>query len=89
MTEGDTLAEGIRIKHPHRGDAVLRMAENTQGAFVVVDEDQIQDGMERLYRLGFFVEPTSAVVWHGLNQVIGHIPEPIIVILTGSGYKNS
>lgn len=85
--EGPTVAEGIRIQHPVRGDAVFRMVESSDGLFVAVDEENILAGQADLARRGFFVEPTSAVVWPALDRLIGGIPEPIVVILTGSGFK--
>ena len=87
VTEGPTLAEGIRIQYPIRGDTALSVVENSQGRFVVVDEEEIMPGVKQLARRGFFVEPTSATVWAALEKVIADLPEPILVILTGSGYK--
>ncbi|HZD56136.1 MAG TPA: pyridoxal-phosphate dependent enzyme [Anaerolineales bacterium] len=86
--EGATVAEGIRIQHPVRGDAVFRMVESNDGMFVAVDEEAILPGQAELARRGFFVEPTSAVVWPALGRLIGDLPEPIAVILTGSGFKS-
>lgn len=86
--EGETKAEGIRARNPLRSGSLLKLVYDTQGFFVVVDEDQITLGRDQLGRRGLFVEPTSAVVWSGLEQVIGHVPEPIVVILTGSGLKS-
>jgi threonine synthase len=86
--EGTTAAEGIRIQHPVRGDAVFKMVESSEGLFVAVDEEEILPGQEQLARRGFFVEPTSAVTWPALSQMVGDLPEPIVVILTGSGFKS-
>lgn len=89
VSEGQTLAEGIRIRHPVHGDAVYQMVEKNSGYFVAVDEEEILLGQESLAKRGFFVEPTSAVVWPALQQVIGRIPDPIVVVLTGSGFKST
>jgi threonine synthase len=88
VTEGDTIAEGVRIKFPLRGDALLQAVSSTNGRFVAVDEEKIITGRDELARRGFFVEPTSAIVWDALTQVIGQVPEPIVVLLTGSGLKS-
>jgi threonine synthase len=88
VAEGRTLAEGIRIIHPVRGDAVLQAVAESGGQFLAVDEEQIRSGQESLARLGLFVEPTSAVVWDALDQAAGGLPKPIVVVLTGSGYKS-
>ncbi len=87
VTEGETLAEGVRLKHPVRGDIVLRAVEASQGFFVAVEEEHILPSRDQLALLGLYVEPTSALVWDALHQVVGQVPEPIVVILTGSGYK--
>ncbi len=87
-TEGRTLAEGVRVKYPLRGDAVLHQVETTQGTFVAVDEDHILPGRDQLNRLGLPVEPTSALVWDALEQVLSQLPEPVVVILTGAGFKS-
>jgi threonine synthase len=87
VTEGQTRAEGVRIKHPLRGDAVLQAIDRSAGKVVAVEENEIIPGRDHLARLGFFVEPTSAIVWGALKQVAGFVPEPIVVILTGSGFK--
>jgi threonine synthase len=87
VTEGDTLAEGVRIKHPVRGDVVIKTVRESGGQFVVVEEGDIMPGRDELASFGFNVEPTSAIVWNALNQVITQAPEPISVILTGAGFK--
>lgn len=87
VTEGDTLAEGVRVRHPLRGDALLRILESSEGMLLAVDEGDILPGRDQLARRGLYVEPTSAIVWDAIRQIINRIPEPIVVILTGSGLK--
>lgn len=88
VTEGDTLAEGVRIKHPIRGDALLQIVAESRGQFIAVDEEAILPGRDELARRGLYVEPTSAIVWSALSQVANQVPDPIAVVLTGSGYKS-
>ena len=87
VTEGNTLAEGIKTRFPLRGDAILQAAESSGGSFVVVDEADILRGRDELAAQGFYVEPTSAVVWSALEQILPGCPDPVVVMLTGSGYK--
>jgi len=89
VTEGETLAEGVRVLRPVRGDELLRIVEMSGGAFVAVDETDILPGRDELAQLGFYVEPTSAIVWNALAQIIEQLPDPIVVVLTGSGYKSN
>lgn len=88
VTEGQTLAEGVKVRNPVRGDALLREVKSTQGSFVAVDEEHILRGRDELAQRGFSVEPTSALVWNALEQVISDLKDPIVVILTGAGFKS-
>jgi threonine synthase len=88
IVEGDTMAEGIRIVHPLRGDDVLRAVESSAGRIVAVEEDEISAGRDALSRRGLYVEPTSAVVWAALTRLLDDLPDPVVVVLTGSGYKS-
>jgi threonine synthase len=88
ISEGQTVAEGIRVRYPVRGDAVVRAVEETGGMFVAVDEEDILVGRDELARQGFYVENTSAVVWKAIQAIRGKVPEPIVAVLTGSGLKN-
>ncbi|MFV2044103.1 MAG: pyridoxal-phosphate dependent enzyme [Anaerolineales bacterium] len=87
VREQETLAEGIQIVHPLRGDAVLRAVEETGGAFVAVEEAEIERGLSELAQRGFLVEPTSAVIWPALEKLRSDLPEPVVAVLTGSGFK--
>ncbi len=87
VTEAPTLAEGVRIRTPLRAEAVIRMMQANGGRFVSVDEDDILPGRDALARLGFYVEPTSALIWRALEENIAGLPDPVVAILTGSGYK--
>ena len=88
VAEGETAAEGIRIRYPIHGDAVFKIVEESEGLFIAADEYEIITGQQSLARRGFYVEPTSAVVLPALNKVLGKVPGPIVVVLTGSGYKS-
>jgi len=87
VTEGQTLAEGVRVKRPLRAGALLQMVEAGHGEFIPVDEADILRGRDELARRGLYVEPTSAITWSALEQTIERLPEPVVVMLTGSGYK--
>ncbi|NUM46746.1 MAG: pyridoxal-phosphate dependent enzyme [Anaerolineales bacterium] len=88
VTEGETVAEGVRVSIPIRGDAVLFAIQSSQGTLLAAPEEHILLGRNELARRGFYVEPTSAIVWDALGQIIEQAPEPVVVILTGSGLKS-
>jgi threonine synthase len=85
--EQETLAEGIRILQPLRKDAILRAVDETGGAMVALEEAEIERGLAELALRGFLVEPTSAVIWPALEQLLPDLPEPVVAVLTGSGFK--
>ncbi|MBN1148942.1 MAG: pyridoxal-phosphate dependent enzyme [Anaerolineales bacterium] len=88
VSEGETLAEGVRIYRPMRGDVILQMILENQGLFVAVEEADILPGRDQLARLGFNVELTSAIVWSALAQTFAELPDPVAVLLTGAGFKS-
>ena len=87
VAEGETLAEGVRVQSPLRGDQALQMVRSSGGTLVAVDEPDILPGQRALAERGLYVEPTAAIVWKALETLSAELPEPIVVILTGSGLK--
>lgn len=88
VREGETQAEGIRIQQPLRGDAVLQAVTQSGGRMLAVEEAEITAGRLALASRGLWVEPTSAVVWPALQQVLPELPDPVALVLTGSGFKS-
>ncbi|MBI2758185.1 MAG: pyridoxal-phosphate dependent enzyme [Chloroflexi bacterium] len=81
-----TLAEGVRTRSL-RAEAVVKITRESGGRFTSVDEAFILSGRDALANRGFYVEPTSALVWRALEESISSLPDPVVAILTGSGYK--
>jgi len=81
------MAEGVRVQQPLRIKAVLEAVGRNNGSIEITNEEDILPGRNRLAGLGFYVEPTSAIVWSVLNKRISELTDPIVVILTGSGCK--
>jgi threonine synthase len=52
-----------------------------------VDEEKILPARDSLAHAGLFVEPTSAIVWAALSDIAAELPDPIVLILGGSGLK--
>jgi threonine synthase len=86
VAENPTLAEGVRVRYPLRAETVLRVVASF-GSVCAVDEEEIMPAREALAHLGFYVEPTSAIVWPVLTQKLQDLPDPVVVVLTGSGLK--
>jgi threonine synthase len=89
VTESPTVAEGIRVRHPLRGDTVLQWLERNRGLIVAVDEADILEGRDQLSKQGFYVEATSGVIWKPILDLAEQIPGPIVAVLTGSGLKTT
>ena len=89
VQEGETRAEGVRVRFPVRGDAVLDAVAATGGTIVAVAEDELMRAWEVLGRAGLNVEPTSAVVWTAATLLLEDLPDPAVAILTGSGFRAS
>ena len=88
-SSGATRAEGVAITKPVRGKRILQALTETNGQTLVVDEEEIESAHQFSARLGFFIEPTSALVFAGLVQIHEQIEkdEVVVLSLTGSGLK--
>ncbi len=86
---GTSLAEGLAINPPVRGRRLLQAVRESQGTCVMVTEEEIVQARDRMAHLGFYIEPSSAVVVAALKQVyaVSKPGETIVVPLTGSGLK--
>lgn len=89
VSENPTAAEGVRVRYPLRGDAVLRAVASSNGKMLAVREERILSARDQLARRGLYVEPTSALVWDALEQLQGNLPQPVAVVLTGAGLKSA
>ena len=82
-----TIAEGTQILKPVRGEQILTSLQRVKDELIAIDEEEILPAHDELAKLGFYVEPTSAMVWAAYRHYGSHWPEPIVLILTGSGLK--
>ncbi len=87
VVELPTVAEGVRVRYPVRVDAILKELKPSGGEFIAVPEENILPAFNYLTRMGFYAEPTSALAWAAYDTLKGKLPEPVIIILTGSGLK--
>jgi threonine synthase len=84
-----TVAGGLSVAEPARAGELRALAADQDLRFISVPENCILPGRDHLAAKGFYVEPTSAVVWDALNQTQAGLPDPIVAILTGSGLKHN
>ena len=92
--EGETIAGGIRISNPGRGDQVLEAIRATGATAVSVTDEAILSHQALLGRReGIFAEPTSCAALAGLVRLLEtkaiHPQDSVVVPLTGSGLKDT
>ena len=82
-----TIAGGISVSEPVRAAELHALAATQDLRFISVAEKSILSGRDHLAAKGFYVEPTSAVVLDALNKTHKELPDPIVIVLSGSGLK--
>ncbi len=89
ITKGDTIAEGIAIAKPIRGRQIIPAIKESGGEIISVSESQILESLKMMGRIGYYIEPTSAVAVAGAKTYLKETPsgETIVVPLTGTGLK--
>lgn len=89
-----TCADSIDVDVPRRSGDAQRAIEESNGASIVVDDDQIRDALATLGREeGLFVEPAGAAALAGIRRArdrgtIDH-GERTVAVLTGDGLKDT
>ena len=81
-----TIAGGVAVRYPKQLPALMR--EMPPGSrMTAVQEKDILPAVETLAHQGLYVEPSSALVWAAMMNIVVELPEPIVLILSGSGLK--
>jgi threonine synthase len=84
-----TIADGIEIGAPARGDQILDAVRRFDGLVVEVDDETIAGTAEQLCGRGIFIEPTAAAPLAAVATLPTALLDagPIVVPLTGAGLK--
>ena len=90
----NTIAKSIAIGNPADGFQVLEVIRATGGWGAMVSDDEIIDAVQLLAATeGVFTEPAGGTTLAAAKRLIetGRIPrdEPIVVCITGNGYKTA
>lgn len=85
-----SVADGISIVDPARGQSLLSAIYQSKGIATCVSDDEILMAQREMASMGFFVEPTSAVACAALTQNADLFDgtQDVVVILSGTGLKN-
>jgi threonine synthase len=82
-----TLAEGVRVRMPVRARALIEHITPAKGTFISIGEAEIQSSYQQLAHRGYYVEPTSALVWAAYRELHHNLPQPAVAVLSGNGLK--
>jgi threonine synthase len=93
VEEKETIAGGVRISNPGRGQEVLGAVRESGGQAIAVADDAILKHQQMIARSeGIFPEPTSCVPLAGLEKLreagVLKADDVIVVPLTGFGLKD-
>jgi threonine synthase len=88
---GETMAEGIAIEHPVRGEQILAAIRETKGTILSVSEEEIADSLRLITAMGFYVEPTAAATVAGVRSYLASATgrERVVSVFTGHGLKST
>ena len=86
----DTIATAIRIGNPASWDRAVAAAEESNGSFTAVTDEEILHAYRLLGGEGIFCEPASAASVAGLLKVKDRVPTgaTVVCVLTGNGLKD-
>ncbi len=86
-----SVATGITVAQPARGQQILAAVRATEGTLLSVSEERIIEARDQLAREGLYVEETAAAAAAVLGEVADLLPaspaSPCVVVLTGHGLK--
>lgn len=85
----ETLAEGIAVACPVRGNQIVAAVKQSGGDFLAVSDTEIKTSLKEIGQKGYFIEPTSAVVIAGIKEYLpaSSTGEVIVSVFTGHGLK--
>ena len=86
----DTIAEGIAIAEPVRGQEIIKSVKSSGGNILIVNEKEIKDTLKEICLIGFYIEPTSAATIAGLKKYLEtSVEETVVSVFTGNGLKTT
>ncbi len=91
MQSTKTMAEGIAIARPIRGQQIIETIRASQGDIIVVEDAEIKASLYQMGGKGFCIEPTSAATTAGVTKYVQQrrdTAELIVAPITGHGLKS-
>lgn len=89
IEKGETVAEGIAIAEPVRGQQIVDAVRESDGEFITVSDPEILSALKETCAKGFYIEPTSAATIAGIEKYLERtdVKETIVSVFTGHGLK--
>jgi threonine synthase len=85
-----TIAEGIAIAKPARGNQLLSIVQESKGHFITVSEHEIKEAWKECAQKGYYIEPTSAATIAGVKTYLKNSAgELVISLFSGHGLKST
>lgn len=91
-TTADTIADGIAVGSPFFGNEALAAVRRTDGEFVTVTDQDMQDAIDLLASsAGILAEPAGSAAVAGAGAWArrhGRVNETVVALVTGTGLKD-
>jgi len=91
INKKETLAEGIAVAEPVRGNQIVDAVKQSKGNFIVVSDSEIKESLKEICRKGYYIEPTAAATIAGIRKYLPQTKatEAIVSVFTGHGLKTT
>lgn len=90
--KASTIADSISVDLPRDGVRAVRAARETNGDYIIVEDQDILTAIRNLGGVGIFAEPAGATSYAGLVKArkkgLIMSNDPVLVLVTGSGLKD-
>ena len=87
----NSIAEGISITNPLRGNQIVDAIKKTKGTIISVSENEIIEAWKNMAMQGHYIEPTSAAAIAGVKIYANSLlkKQKIVTLFTGNGLKST
>jgi threonine synthase len=86
-----TIAEGVALTQPVKLQQIVAALRDSNGSSVAVPEEEIMPALWRAARMGYYMEPTSAMTFAGISRLTaqGYLKEneTTVALVSGHGLK--
>ena len=87
----ETIADGTAVSKPVRAGEIIAKLKDNYDKLLAINEDEVARSQIELAEMGFYVEPTAAMVWGAFSASdlkIYKEMKDVVFILSGNGLKS-